>query len=102
MFVYLIRCSDTRFYKVGVATDFSRRISAIQTDNPFPIYAVCIISSDNDIAYEIEHKLHSYLELNQVQGEWFNLSGGEVTKLVGRMKKSGRLVFEEKNRPNAG
>jgi hypothetical protein len=97
MLVYIIKCSDTKLFKVGITEDFVTRISNMHVDNPFPIYAVCVISTEN--ARDVESNLHNYLEPYRWQGEWFRLSSKEVNKVVGKMKKLGRLVYEDRDRP---
>ena len=73
--VYIIRAVSTPFVKIGVCTDISRRLRALQTDTPFDLEVVCVFYNEDRV---FEQKLHRRFLKQRVRGEWFRLEGDLV------------------------
>jgi DNA segregation ATPase FtsK/SpoIIIE-like protein len=83
-FVYLMRAGENH-YKVGIAQDVMRRVSAVQTGNPSKVeLVVAVFISD---AHITENQLHKWLEDYKALGgrEWFELDPSKVIELITRM-----------------
>lgn len=64
--IYFIKAKDK--VKIGYATDPSKRISSIQTSNPYALEVLLIIDGNYDKERELHKKFHKY----KASGEWFN------------------------------
>jgi hypothetical protein len=80
--VYLLRESDTDFYKIGKGNDAKARRADLQTGNRQELLIVQIATLDNEnMAYALERTLHRSLDDYRVRGEWFELSQDQVEKV---------------------
>ena len=72
MNVYFIRMGKKGPIKIGVAKDIQRRMSELQTANPYELKLISSIpcKSEND-AYRLEKKIHSIFKKQNIRGEWF-------------------------------
>ncbi|KKL52302.1 hypothetical protein LCGC14_2286850, partial [marine sediment metagenome] len=76
--VYLVRCGDSDFYKIGLTTDIIKRIKAIQAYCPYPITLEKFWPTDE--SKTAETVLHwKYGKYNH-RGEWFKLPKREVDR----------------------
>lgn len=93
-YVYIVRAGDTH-YKVGVAKNLTKRISAIQTSNPNKIELVCARMFDN--YSDIEKSIHRKLKEKATNGgkEWFKLEPPEVINLCTELNNNEEIDFAE-------
>ena len=73
-FIYLVHCEG--FYKIGIATNLRKRVSNIQTSNPFKVTLVAYTKTENVFADELE--LHELFKDKRVRGEWFKLNDDDL------------------------
>jgi len=78
-FVYVVRSGD--YHKIGVASDISKRIKALQIGNPIKIKLTLIIKNSEMDAYLLEKCLHEVFEAKRVSGEWFVLTNDDIAFL---------------------
>jgi len=79
-FIYLIHAVGSDFYKIGKTTNPDRRILQIAPQMPFPTRYVRVWRSDfMSIAEKMLHEQFEYVRTN---GEWFELSGDELSALT--------------------
>jgi len=73
--IYIIKCGDSKFYKIGRTTDLNRRLYDIQSTNPYSI-SLCkfIECKDNNYYKILEKTIHLHLKNYNHHGEWFLLS----------------------------
>lgn len=74
-YVYLLQ-SPTGAYKIGVASNPTKRIERLEVKLPFEIEPVCVIQTDD--MYGLEKALHRQFADKRVNGEWFRLSNDDV------------------------
>ncbi len=72
MFIYLIRCEENSYYKIGITKNIQKRIKEIQTGTPDKIYL--IDSYESEYARQIEIALHNFFKSEHRNNEWFELS----------------------------
>lgn len=85
MFVYLIRCEENNYYKIGVTKNIQRRLKQIQTGTPDKIYLV--EKYESDYSTKIERALHNFLAHYHRNNEWFELPLEEELRFVDNCKK---------------
>jgi len=73
-YVYLLHCEGR--HKIGITEDVRKRLSAIQTSNPFPVALVA--SSRVEDPAKFERQLHNRFAGQRVRREWFDLQPAEV------------------------
>lgn len=85
-FVYLIRAKN--HYKIGVATNLKKRLSAIQTSNGQKVQLVCARRAIN--AFKLESEIHQLLKKYSGNGgrEWFYLTPSQALMVCIKMNKS--------------
>lgn len=79
-YLYVIRCARTRYFKIGVAKNYIKRIEDLQRANPLRL----------DIAYtfllpgesNIERILHKKFSEQNIRGEWFDLTDEDISELL--------------------
>lgn len=72
---YLIKDNVTSLYKIGKATDPSKRVNALKVANTnIELYAIC----DNNV----ENILHKEYHDKQISREWFKLSKQDVVRII--------------------
>ena len=80
--MYLIRCGDTSFYKIGISDSPMDRLCALQTSNPHLLSIELISGFDTRrIAVATEASAHAVLSEYNVRGEWFDLPLEIVAKV---------------------
>lgn len=67
--VYVLECAG--FYKVGLSTNFGKRLEQIQTNNPLPVKCVAFRYVPMRRRVEIERSVHAVLAEYRMHGEWF-------------------------------
>ncbi len=80
MYIYLIRCVENNFYKIGISKNIERRLKQIQTSSPDKIYLVHKYQSQH--ASKIEKALHSFFKAYHRNNEWFELSLSEEMEFI--------------------
>lgn len=66
-YIYILKCEDK--YKIGFSKNVERRMKQLDT-RPFNLELVFKFYSD--IAYDIEHTLHTVYEKYKLDGEWYS------------------------------
>lgn len=74
--VYLLKSG--RFYKIGKASVFDRRIKQIKLQQPEPVEVVHKIYTHD--AHEAERQWHKRFASKRKNGEWFELSEADVAE----------------------
>lgn len=80
MYVYLIRCSENNFYKIGISKNVETRLKQIQTTSPDKVFIVYKYKSI--YASKIEKALHNFFKSYHKNNEWFELSLAEELKFL--------------------
>ena len=75
-YLYLIRCGNSDFYKIGTSENPEERLQMLQIGCPFPL--VLVYRKRFKEATKIEGFLHRKYRDKQKVGEWFELSGDEI------------------------
>lgn len=72
MFVYIIGNAKQNIFQLGVAGDPAKRLSSIQTGNPYKLSVICKICVQNKNAAALVERL-GHKELSKYEGasEWF-------------------------------
>jgi hypothetical protein len=80
-YVYILWCEGSHFYKIGITRQNPQgRMEALQTGCPYKLHLVNFRPVMN--AEEVEALLHNWLKGVCEQGEWFNLNGEDLVKLM--------------------
>lgn len=74
--VYLIAVRDTDLYKIGITKDIEKRLSQLQTSNPYEFYLMGFFVTEK--CRKLESLLHQKLRLNRYKREWFKLAPENV------------------------
>jgi hypothetical protein len=80
MYVYLIRCAENNFYKIGISKNVETRLKQIQTTSPDKVSVVH--KYESSYASKIEKALHNFFKLHHRNNEWFELSLTEEVKFL--------------------
>lgn len=84
-YVYIIRCQNSPYYKIGVSENVRVRLESLQAGCPYEltIEAVCCANTRLN-AYRIEADIHRSLAKDRVRsgGEWFQLHTEQITVLL--------------------
>lgn len=65
--VYMIKIEGEPYIKIGVAKDFSSRLSSLQVGNPRKIEVIAVLQAGSSS----ESLLHRELQDHSIRGEWF-------------------------------
>lgn len=79
-YLYLIKAGDTQYYKIGVTSDKTRRLSKLQSGSPFELKYVICTKKEN--AKSLEQAIHNELDVHHVRGEWFELTPLLVKRVI--------------------
>lgn len=71
-YLYLVRMAGTDFYKIGISQHLKRRISALQTGNPYAIELVVAEPVRRPVATEM--RMHGEFAPFLENGEWFRFT----------------------------
>jgi hypothetical protein len=97
MYVYLIRCSENSYYKIGISKNVERRLKQIQTSSPDEVYL--IHKYESKYASRIEKALHNFFISYHRNNEWFELSLNEeinFLEMCSSIEKN--LIYLEENK----
>lgn len=84
-YVYFITTNTIHKYvKIGkTSNSIKKRISELQTGNPYKIYLIGWIKCSSDKqAKKIEGSLHTLFKNKRKSGEWFNLCDSDYEKII--------------------
>jgi hypothetical protein len=84
-YVY-IGCSKNGLCKVGITTDYKKRLKQLKTGNPFFKY-LAVFTSERAALTEIE--IHTKFSNKRVQGEWFDLSQQDIKWIMDEYTNQG-------------
>lgn len=87
-YVYVITHKKFKFkkyYKIGKATDYKKRIKQLQTSSPYSYKVVKIFETTKPFA--LENLFHKRFEKRKKQGEWFSFYFFEMPFILLKMKK---------------
>lgn len=73
--VYAVASLDLKYIKIGRATNFKSRFSAIQCGCPHKLTLLRAVRTP--IAVNVESYIHEQLEHVRIRGEWFSLPDAE-------------------------
>jgi hypothetical protein len=74
--VYIIEVRDSQLFKIGITKDINKRLSQLQTSNPYEFYLFDFFITNQN--RELEKLLHEKFRLNRYKREWFKLNQNEV------------------------
>jgi predicted GIY-YIG superfamily endonuclease len=83
-FVYLLKLSESGYYKIGHTNNINKRIKELSTGNPEEIVLISKYSSK--YYKEIENYLHNIHKFYNIKGEWFNLDIEDELKFIDNCK----------------
>jgi predicted GIY-YIG superfamily endonuclease len=72
MYVYLIKSSETSYYKIGYSANPSQRLKQLQTGCPDELLMIETFQSQH--ARRIEYALHNSYSHARKHNEWFDLA----------------------------
>jgi hypothetical protein len=82
--VYFVRGRTSHLIKIGRATNFGTRLSAIRSQSPESIEVLGVIEADDPVRLEAE--IHARFAVHRERGEWFRdeqrLFDGALAKLT--------------------
>ncbi len=76
--VYLIRCTVTGLYKIGVSVDVQKRLTELQTGSAPELELVLVLPGNE----KREQELHKRFAVKHVRGEWYSLHPEDVIALA--------------------
>lgn len=86
-YLYVIRCVNTNYYKIGITNDLNKRLQTLQTGCPYELILILFSEPEledmyaSEIVY-LERFLHrNYKEL-RVRGEWYELCYDHISDIV--------------------
>lgn len=81
--IYLVKCGDLPYYKVGISRDITMRVKALQACCPLLLTCLHYSEKFNRItAEDIEARIHqTYADFN-IRGEWFEFSDKQVSAVI--------------------
>jgi len=74
--VYIVRCTNTGVFKIGISNNPLRRVADIQTGYPYKLALARVINCS--FAKEVEQGLHRSLADFRLNGEWFDGFGYQM------------------------
>lgn len=82
--VYFIRLAGTNVFKVGVSKNVPKRLTTLQSSNPYELELVAILKPFDIIAKEVETAFHQILKYHNchIRGEWFELNEKVISRLL--------------------
>lgn len=77
--VYILAVQESNLYKIGITKDLKKRLSQLQTSNPYEFYLInFFITTRNK---ELENLLHKAFKKNKYKREWFKLEEKEISEV---------------------
>lgn len=81
-YVYIITAANHAI-KVGVASNTTMRLAALQTGCPFKLKLFARFKiATKDLAYQIESETHRRLGRRALEGEWFRIAPAEAVAVI--------------------
>ena len=77
-FVYLIKCQQYRFYKIGMSKNPYKRMQSLQVATPYELTVMSRVFSFN--CPMLEESLHDYYSAYWMRGEWFDFPDEVVSE----------------------
>jgi len=74
--LYIIRCNNSNFYKIGISEIPEERLQALQIGCPYPLSL--IYKRYFKEPTKVEKLFHKKYHSQQKNGEWFELSESEI------------------------
>ncbi len=74
--VYILEVRDSGLFKIGITRDIEKRLSQLQTSNPYEFYLIGFYVTPKN--KELENLLHKKFQLNRYKREWFKLNQIEM------------------------
>lgn len=68
--------SALQLCKIGRAHNLNARMAQLQTGNPYKLHLISSCLVDDAVAVELD--LHQQYAVNRIQGEWFELTEGDI------------------------
>ena len=97
--VYFIRSGKKKNHpvKIGYTSKLGRRLTQIQTHNPYPVELVCsIVCESKEHAQKLERFLHRQLYHRcHLTGEWFNLYNVNLKSIIEKFNTSHKQMFPD-------
>jgi len=75
-YVYLIRCLETPFYKIGVSKNVGARLTSLQAACPLELQIIHTFAPKHP--RRIEYTLHQMFDKRRYRGEWFELEPADL------------------------
>lgn len=97
--IYIIRQRNTNFFKIGWTEEkigmtkkqsVEKRISSLQTGNPYPLDIVDYFSASSR---KTEKTLHLYFDSKRKTGEWFELSDKDLQNIINDDWRINKNIF---------
>ena len=78
-YLYIIRCNNSDFYKIGISEIPEERLQTLQIGCPYPLSLV--YKKYFKKPTKVERLFHKKYHDKQKIGEWFRLSEGEIYRI---------------------
>jgi len=79
-YLYLIRCGNSNFYKIGTSENPEERLQILQAGCPYPLTLI-YKERFNKPAKIVEKFLHKKYQSKRKIGEWFEFSKTEIEQI---------------------
>ncbi len=76
--VYIVEVRNSGLFKIGVTKDINKRLSQLQTSNPYEFYLIDFFKTDKN--RELEKFLHNKFRNKRYKREWFKLNQEELSE----------------------
>lgn len=83
--IYLVR-AENGLTKIGIAVSPRRRLVSLRVDSPIPLELVHMAVVGD--AERVEAELHAEFAAKRSHGEWFRLTGDDITSIQARYPAS--------------
>lgn len=84
--IYVMRCENLPYYKIGQALNLEERITQIRVGCPFRVEIAFWAQVENP--NKIEKKLHDKYQYQKMQGEWYLLPRKDYYEIVDFLKEN--------------
>jgi hypothetical protein len=88
-YLYFIKMSMTDIIKIGISKNIEKRLSGIQTGNPYELEVLNKFKCSNSGLEKLVHKLY---KLNRIKGEWFSLDAESIEEI--KMLTEDKLIHK--------
>ncbi len=81
-YLYLIQCSDSSYYKIGISDSPSDRLAGLQLGCPYELVLImaCALST-RSAAKSAESDIHQKLAHFNIHTEWFDLTEKQIATI---------------------